>query len=305
MSSSDWIDDAVTEVAAKLHNCNRCKLRRKTRKGQYCLPVRKAIHDVLDTLIGILFPGCHGHGPVAENQTGDTLQDEMKTAILTLQKQAEMAFEYQCELDECAEDCDDCEIKATDAVRYLVKTLPDVQEMLQTDIQAAHDGDPAAKSAMEVVMSYPAIQAISTYRIAHLLYEKDVPLIPRIMTELAHSRTGIDIHPGANIGQSFFIDHGTGVVIGETAIIGDNVKIYQGVTLGAMSFPKDKEGNPIKGIKRHPNIADRVTIYAEATLLGDITIGQGSTVGGNVWLTHSVPPDSKVSNAQPDPEIKT
>jgi serine O-acetyltransferase len=169
---------------------------------------------------------------------------------------------------------------------------------------AAYEGDPAARSIMEVVMSYPGLQAIMVQRIAHILYQEQVPLIPRIMTEHAHSQTGIDIHPGAQIGPGFFIDHGTGVVIGETSTIGKHVKLYQGVTLGALSFPKDKDGNPIKGIKRHPNVEDNVTIYAGATILGgETTIGTGSEIGGNVWLTHSVPPHSKVYNQQPKPLI--
>jgi len=302
MSDADCIDNTVAGIAEKLQTCNRCHLRRKSAQGEYCLPSRKAVHDVVDALIGILFPGCHGHGPIADGRMDVCLRDELKSTILTLRDQIRMAFEYQCELDEC-EDCHDCDEKAAAAARYLVESLPAVQEMLQEDIQAAYDGDPAAKSTMEVVMSYPAIQAISTYRIAHLLYRKGVPLIPRIVTELAHSRTGIDIHPGAQIGRGFFIDHGTGVVIGETTVIGGNVKIYQGVTLGALSFPKSADGKPIKGIKRHPNVGDNVTIYAEATILGDITIGEGSTIGGNVWLTQSVPPHSKVQNVQPNPQV--
>ena len=304
MSPTDWIDDAVAGIADKLQTCNRCHLRRENAHREYTLPNRKAVHDVLDILIGALFPGCHGHGPITDPEKASCLRDELKAAATTLQAQVRMALEYQCELDKC-DDCGDCDDRAADAARHLIESLPAVQDMLQEDIQAAYDGDPAAKSNMEVVMSYPAIQAISTYRIAHRLYEKSVPLIPRIMTELAHSRTGIDIHPGAEIGRRFFIDHGTGVVIGETTVIGDNVKIYQGVTLGAMSFPKGEDGNPIKGIKRHPNVEDNVTIYAEATILGNITLGEGSTIGGNVWLTHSIPPNSKVDNAQPDPEIST
>ena len=153
-------------------------------------------------------------------------------------------------------------------------------------------------------MSYPAVMAIATHRIAHVLYKGKVPIIPRIMSELSHSRTGIDIHPGATIGRRFFIDHGTGVVIGETCRIGTNVKIYQGVTLGALSFPKDPQGNPIKGVKRHPDVCDGVTIYAEATILGGGTvIGEGSEIGGNVWLTKSVPPNSKVYSAPADLKI--
>jgi len=176
---------------------------------------------------------------------------------------------------------------------------------LQSDIQAAYEGDPAARSHMEIVMSYPGLQAITVHRIAHPLYLKGVPLIPRIMSELAHSRTGIDIHPGAKIGGGFFIDHGTGVVIGETCIIGENVKLYQGVTLGALSFPKDEHGNPIKGIKRHPEVRDHATIYAGATILGGETVvGDGAVIGGNVWLTHSVPANAKVYNQQPQPVIQ-
>lgn len=228
---------------------------------------------------------------------------ELKSTITILQAQAEMAFRYQCEIDKC-NDCSKCADKALSATRSFLDSLPAIQEMLQGDIQAAFDGDPAAKSNMEVVMSYPAIQAIATYRLAHHLYKHHVPLIPRIMTELAHSRTGIDIHPGAQIGKYFFIDHGTGVVIGETTTIGDHVKIYQGVTLGALSFPLDAEGKPVKGIKRHPDVRDHVTIYAEATILGGNTvIGEGSEIGGNVWLTKSIPPNSTVYNDQPDPKV--
>jgi len=302
MAETNWIDSTAAKIAEKLHTCNKCQLQRKGAHGEYSLPNRKAVHDVLDTLIGILFPGCHGHGPITDRQSAPCLMDQLKSSAATLQEQTAVAFQYECELDAC-KDCEDCDKKAGGAVRHLIESLPEVQETLQEDIAAAYDGDPAAKSTMEVVMSYPAIQAISTYRIARRLHEKKVPLIPRIMAELAHSRTGIDIHPGAHIGRRFFIDHGTGVVIGETAVIGNNVKIYQGVTLGAMSFPRDERGNPIKGMKRHPNICDGVTIYAEATLLGDITIGENSTVGGNVWLTHSVPPNSKVNNTQPAPQV--
>jgi serine O-acetyltransferase len=161
--------------------------------------------------------------------------------------------------------------------------------MLKGDVRAAFDGDPAAKSYEEIVISYPCITAIATYRVAHELYLKQVPLLPRIMSECAHARTGIDIHPGATIGRNFFIDHGTGVVIGETSIIGNNVKMYQGVTLGALSFRKDQRGRIIKSGKRHPTIEDNVIIYAEATILGDVVIGKGSVIGGNVWIKESVP----------------
>jgi serine O-acetyltransferase len=166
------------------------------------------------------------------------------------------------------------------------------------DVRAAFEGDPAATSPDETIFCYPGIQAIANFRIAHELYRLDVPLLPRMITEHAHSITGIDIHPGATIGEKFFIDHGTGVVIGETCRIDNRVRIYQGVTLGAKSFPLDEGGNPIKGIPRHPIVEDDVIIYGGATILGRVTIGRGSTIGGNVWLTHSVPPGSRITQAQ-------
>lgn len=176
-----------------------------------------------------------------------------------------------------------------------IESIPGISEYLQTDIRAAYEGDPAARSEEEIMLAYPAFEAISIYRLAHRLYELNVPLLPRMMTEYAHQVTGIDIHPGASIGKYFFIDHGTGVVIGETCTIGDHVKLYQGVTLGAKSFKLDENGNPIKGIKRHPDIGSHVVIYAGATILGgDTVIGDDCVIGGNVWLTHSVKAGEKV-----------
>ncbi len=176
-------------------------------------------------------------------------------------------------------------------VTQFLESLPGVRDLLTLDIQAAYDGDPAARYHEEILLSYPGFEAVMIYRFAHVLYALGVPVIPRIMTEYAHQRTGIDIHPGATIGKRFFIDHGTGVVIGETCVIGDNVKMYQGVTLGARSFDLDEHGNPVKGIKRHPDIEDDVIIYSGATILGgDTRIGRGSVIGGNVWLTHPSPP---------------
>jgi serine O-acetyltransferase len=176
--------------------------------------------------------------------------------------------------------------------------LPEVRRLLSTDVQAAYEGDPAATSPEETILCYPGILATTNYRLAHELYKLEVPLLPRLITEHAHSTTGIDIHPGATIGEKFFIDHGTGVVIGETCTIGKGVRIYQGVTLGAKSFPLDEHGNPIKGIARHPIVEDDVVIYGGATILGRITIGHGSVIGGNVWLTHSVPPESRITQAE-------
>ena len=192
-------------------------------------------------------------------------------------------------------------------VAAFVARIPEVKRLVETDVMAAYEGDPAATSPMEVVMAYPGLYAVTIHRLAHELYALKVPIIPRVMSELAHSKTGIDIHPGATIGERFFIDHGTGVVIGETTVIGRNVKLYQGVTLGAKSFDKDPvTGALVKGIKRHPNVEDNVVIYAGATILGgDTTIGHGSEIGGSVWLISSVPPNSRVYNKPPAPAIRT
>ena len=196
---------------------------------------------------------------------------------------------------------------AAEIVADFVKTIPAVKKLVESDVEAAYEGDPAAMSRMEVVMAYPGLYAVTVHRLAHELYKLKVPVIPRIMSELAHSKTGIDIHPGATIGERFFIDHGTGVVIGETCVIGRNVKLYQGVTLGAKSFAKDPDtGALVKGIKRHPNVEDNVVIYAGATVLGgDATIGHDSGIGGSVWLISSVPPNSRVYNHPPAPVIKS
>ena len=193
------------------------------------------------------------------------------------------------------------EEEASERAMELIDALPEILEILKTDIRAGYEGDPAAKSIDEVILTYPAFQAISIYRMAHKLYQMQVPLVPRMMTEYAHRITGIDIHPGATIGRHFFIDHGTGVVIGETTTIGDHVKIYQHVTLGAKSFEVGEDGSLVKGIKRHPDIGDRVVIYAGATILGGETvIGDDCVIGGNVWLTHSVPAGETVTIKVPD-----
>ena len=194
-------------------------------------------------------------------------------------------------------DCDACAEKAEAAACAFMDSLCDIAKTLNTDIQAAYEGDPAARSNEEILLAYPAFEAISIFRLAHRLFELQVPLLPRMMTEYAHQLTGIDIHPGAVIGDYFFIDHGTGVVIGETTVIGRHVKLYQGVTLGAKSFASDENGNPVKGVKRHPQVGDHVVIYAGATILGgDTVIGDGCVIGGSVWLTHSVPAGQVVYN---------
>ncbi len=187
------------------------------------------------------------------------------------------------------------EADATDISSRILHSLSDIKDILDTDVQAAYDGDPAARDKVEIMLAYPGFEAISIFRLAHMMFQMGIPYVPRIMTEYAHNHTGIDIHPGATIGKYFFIDHGTGVVIGETTVIGEHVKLYQGVTLGAKSFPIGEDGKPVKGIDRHPKIGNNVVIYAGATILGgDTHIGDNSTIGGNVWLTHSVPANSTI-----------
>ena len=262
------------------------------------LPVRDKILEILDLLMEVLFPGYTGKRSVTKSNVKYIVVDILYHLYTELCEQIQRAYKYGCRMAEC--DTGDCHRMAQDAAQKILTQLPKIRQLLKGDVGAAFDGDPAAKSYEEIVLSYPCIIAIATYRIAHELYLKQVPLIPRIMTECAHAKTGIDIHPGAKIGKNFFIDHGTGVVIGETTVIGQNVKIYQGATLGALSFTKDERGNIIKGGKRHPTIEDNVTIYAEATILGDVVIGKGAVIGGNVWIKQSVPPGVTVSTANPD-----
>jgi serine O-acetyltransferase len=262
------------------------------------LPVRDKIVEILDLFIELLFPGYTGKRTVTKSNINYVVIDILYHVYTELSEQIERAYKYRCRMEKC--DTGDCRSMAEEASEYLLTRLPNIREMLKGDVGAAFDGDPAAKSYEEIIISYPCIIAIATYRIAHELYLNGVPLIPRIMTECAHARTGIDIHPGAKIGKNFFIDHGTGVVIGETTVIGDNVKIYQGVTLGALSFPKDERGKIIKGGKRHPTIEDNVIIYAEATILGDVVIGKNAVIGGNVWIKESVPAGVAVTTPSAD-----
>ena len=262
------------------------------------LPVRGRIVEILDQLIELLFPGHAGARVVTQSNIRFIVGDILHQVYVELAEQAERAFAYDCRLRNC-DNCD-CHAFASKVTMDLLERLPRIRDALKLDMVAAYEGDPAAKSFEEIVISYPYMTAIAAHRIAHELYLKQVPLIPRIINECAHTRTGIDIHPGAKIGNRFFIDHGTGVVIGETCVIGNNVKLYQGTTLGALSFRKDENGRIIKGLKRHPTIEDDVTIYAEATILGDITIGKGAVIGGNVWIQESVPAGVTVTSSTPD-----
>jgi serine O-acetyltransferase len=262
------------------------------------LPVRGKIIEALDWLFELLFPGHTGNKAITRSNVRYIVGDLLSQIHAELSEQIKRAYQYQCRIENCTQ-CD-CRRMAEKVAGELLGELPRIRGLLKSDVSAAYDGDPAAKSYEEIVMSYPCIIAIATYRIAHELHVRQVPLIPRIMSESAHMKTGIDIHPGADIGSRFFIDHGTGVVIGETSIIGKNVKIYQGTTLGALSFRRDQRGRIIKGGKRHPTIEDDVTIYAEATILGDVVIGKGAVIGGNTWVKESVPPGMTVSSPGPD-----
>lgn len=299
-----WLNNDMPGVAKSLEDINNNYFLKEKTIG---LAGKEIVYNVLRNIRSALFPGVYEKYPIDETRINIIIGNHMRTAAVELSNLIEKALRDVC-TKKGKEDhinCTECRDKANDITINLMKRLPEIRDKLHKDIQAAYTGDPAALTTEEILLSYPSIDAISIYRIAHVLYEHEVPIIPRIMTEYAHQKTGIDIHPGARIGEYFFIDHGTGVVIGETCVIGDNVKLYQGVTLGAKSFPLDENGNPIKGVKRHPNIEDNVVIYAGATILGgDTVIGHDSIIGGNVWLTHSVPPYSTVYNAQPSPIIK-
>ena len=258
---------------------------------------RKGVYDILDNLLSILFPGCYCDDKIREAEMLSFLNERLRYVSYMFMRFLKDCLKYNCTLANGCDGCS-CEKRAEQVMEALFKALPQIRATLITDIEAAKKGDPAAESLDEIVFSYPFLEAIATHRIAHVLYKEQVPIIPRMMSERAHSRTGIDIHPGATIGESFFIDHGTGVVIGETTTIGNRVKLYQGVTLGALS-PFDRQGAPLTGKKRHPDIQDDVIIYANATILGgDTVIGKGSIIGGNTWITKSVPPNSLIYNTK-------
>jgi serine O-acetyltransferase len=261
------------------------------------LPSRAALVEIVEALRSVLFPGYFGDTDLDEETLPFHLGATLDRSLHVLGDQIRRGLCAACEQPDPRR-CAQCDERAADLARQFVARLPAVRRLLATDVQAAYEGDPAATSHSEAILCYPGILASTNYRLAHELHEMGVPLLPRMMTEHAHSSTGIDIHPGARIGDHLFIDHGTGVVIGETAIIGNRVRIYQGVTLGARSFPLDEHGNPIKGIPRHPIIEDDVIIYSGATILGRVTIGARSIIGGNVWLTHGVPPDSRISQVE-------
>lgn len=260
------------------------------------LPSGKSLRRIVELSREILFPGYFGNSTVHRRTINYHIGENVEElfGLLTEQIQAGLCLGLEnTPSDNVIKKIPDRDTAASIAARFISR-LPEIRRILATDVEAAYYGDPAATCFGEIICCYPIIRAITNYRIAHELYMLNVPLIPRIITEMAHSETGIDIHPGAQIGHHFTIDHGTGVVIGATCIIGNNVKLYQGVTLGAKSFPLDENGNPIKGIARHPILEDDVIVYSNATILGRITIGKGATIGGNIWVTESVPAGSRI-----------
>lgn len=293
----DDIKSQLTETLNKLSQSKSYKLAYLPLHGKP-MPSIKILAEIVNLLRKVLFPGYFGNSSVTSICVGHYMGVNFDRAYQLLAEQIRRGLCFACE-HESEDSCVNCKDIAPGITAKFMAKLPEIRKELSADVKAAYDGDPAAKSFGEIIYCYPTIRVLTNYRIAHQLLELNVPLIPRIIAEMAHSETGIDIHPGAKIGESFTIDHGTGVVIGETCIIGNNVKIYQGVTLGAKSFPLDDDGNPIKGIDRHPIVEDNVVIYAEATILGRITIGEKSVIGGNVWITQDVKPESVVTQRKP------
>lgn len=264
--------------------------------ARHALPSRDALVAITNDLRAALFPAHFGGSDLTNEGMDYFVGRTLDTALQSLQEQVRRGLHFACTAE--GDECERCDRRAIEVVGAFSRALPAIRALLERDVHAAYEGDPAASSLDEAVFCYPGIAAITHHRLAHELHTLGVPLIPRIISEISHSATGIDIHPGAEIGGSFFIDHGTGVVIGETCLIGERVRIYQGVTLGAKSFEVDERGWLLKGASRHPIVEDEVVIYAGATILGRVTIGRGTSVGGNVWLTRSVPARSRVTQAQ-------
>ena len=297
---SEWMRNESQRLADELVMLNYAQSMDGSISG---FGMKGRVELLLEELKTAMFPTLYKKGLDNGEHLDIEVMNRLNNVAIMLSGIVKDVLSNKCQREN-KEQCDDCETIADEVAVQFLNSLAKIRGVLTTDIKAAYEGDPAAIFLDEILLSYPSIEAVTIYRLAHKLFELKVPLVPRIMTEYAHQRTGIDIHPGATIGSHFFIDHGTGVVIGETCVIGNHVKLYQGVTLGAKSFELDEHGNPVKGIKRHPNIEDDVVIYSGATILGgDTTVGKGSVIGGNVWLLHSVPPYSKVYNATPSPKI--
>lgn len=286
----------VVSELARVRQKWRASQHRTSEPGGRELPSRDALERIVSGLCGVLFPMRLGPADLRQEAedfyVGHTLDSVLHAMFVQVRLELRHAIRHQSDVNESQVDDD-----AVALVRDFSRALPEIRSLLDADVLAAFKGDPAARSVDEVLLCYPGVLAMIYHRIANKLYTLGVPLLARIVAELAHGLTGVDIHPGASIGAGFFIDHGTGVVIGETAVIGKRVRLYQAVTLGAKSFPVDAAGNPIKGQPRHPILEDDVVIYAGATVLGRVTIGRGATIGGNVWVTHDVMPGAHVTQA--------
>jgi serine O-acetyltransferase len=296
------LQKVVSELAAVRQHW-RSSQRRSLDPGGRELPSPAALAQIISGLQGVLFPMRLGPPDLRQESEDFFVGHTLDTVLHALLAQVTLELRYSERHNESSHPAT-LEQRAVDLVQEFSLTLPQIRTLLDSDVIAAYDGDPAAHSVDEVLLCYPGILAMIYHRIAHKLYTLGVPLLARIVAEEAHSHTGIDIHPGATIGPGFFIDHGTGVVIGETAVIGQNVRLYQAVTLGARSFPTDSEGKPIKGQPRHPIVEDDVVIYAGATVLGRVTLGRGARIGGNVWLTHDVPPGAHITQAHSRQDTK-
>jgi serine O-acetyltransferase len=285
---------------------------RARRISQRYLPSREAIVEILESVLDLMYPGYFGRRDLSRDNLAAYVAQAVAALGPKLEREMEHCLCYGRERDAAREaevggpQFSECAPRAHELAEIFLERLPQIRSLLVRDVQAAFDGDPAATNLDEVILAYPGVLAVSVYRIAHAIYDLGVPMMARIMTEWAHSKTGADIHPGAKIGAAFFIDHATGVVIGETTDIGEGVKLYQGVTLGALSFPRDASGQIIRGKKRHPTVESGSTLYANATVLGGQTVvGAGSVIGGSVFLTRSVPPRSRVSLKEPELRVLT
>lgn len=289
----------VAELAAERQRWRESQ-QRSTEPGGRELPSRDALAQVIDSLRGVLFPMRLGPADLRQESEDFYVGHTLDSVLHSLLAQVQLELRYEARhLDSSNAALED---QGVEIVREFSLSLPRIRALLDSDVLAAFEGDPAARSVDEVLLCYPGIQAMIHHRVAHRLYQLGVPLLARIVAELAHGQTGIDIHPGASIDAGLFIDHGTGVVIGETAVIGKRVRIYQAVTLGAKSFPTDDAGNPLKGLPRHPIVQNDVVIYAGATVLGRVTLGRGASVGGNVWVTHDVAPGAHITQARSQQE---
>lgn len=282
----------IDSIAKELCDINSLKNVLHCGECEHPMPSHEVLKEIVSRIKAIVFPGYFGNSQVHFESVGYHITASLDSTYRLLTEQIRRGGCFACA--EYSKDRRGCEKASAEIAMQFMEKLPEIRRLLSLDAQAAYEGDPAAVSPGEAIFCYPSMLAMTHHRIAHELYKLGVPLIPRMISEMAHSHTGIDIHPGASIGERFFIDHGTGVVIGETCIIGSNCRIYQGVTLGAFSFDKAEDGTLVKGIARHPILEDNVTVYAGASILGRITIGEGAVIGGNVWLTKSVPPGGKI-----------